>query len=66
MLKLKVLYGSSALDTEWQDKSFKDENAAIEWCRRNYAKIACVNDYRTFFQQVSHFEIMDAIRGVIN
>ena len=65
MVKMRILYGQ-AFDTEWQDKSFKDENQAIEWCRKNAAKIVCINDYRTFNQPVSHFEIMDAIRGIAN
>lgn len=62
MIKIKVLYGTLS----WQDKSFKDENACIEWCRKNYAKIGCINDYRTRFHPISHFEIRDAIRGVAN
>ena len=65
MIKIKVLYGKS-FDSEWQDKTFQDETKAIEWCRKNYAKIACINDYRTVYQPISHFEIMDAIRGKAN
>ncbi len=61
MIKIKVMY-----DTTWQDKSFKDERSCMEWCRRNYAKIGCINDYRTFFRPISHFDIMDAIRGISN
>lgn len=65
MIKVKVMYGE-LFNTNWQDKSFQDETAAIEWCRRNWKKIGCINDYRTNFQQLSHFEIMDALRGVEN
>ena len=65
MIKIKVLYGS-LFNTEWQDKSFKDEMSCIEWCRKNAAKIVCINDYRTFNQPISHFEIMNAIRGIAN
>lgn len=65
MIKLEILYGE-LFNSSWQTKSFKDETAAIEWCRRNAAKIGCINDYRTFFRPVSHFEVMDAIRGVAN
>ncbi len=65
MIKIKVLF-SQLFNSEWQDKSFKDENAAMEWCRRNSAKIGCINDYRTGFKPISHFEIMDAIRGKAN
>ena len=65
MPKVKILYGKGA-DSSWQEKSFKDDMAAIEWCRRNYEKIVMINDYRTFNQQISHFEIMDALRGIEN
>lgn len=65
MIKVRILYGK-LFASEWQDKTFKDENAAIEWCRRNHEKIGCINDYRTNHQQISHFEIMDALRGVEN
>lgn len=65
MIKLRIMYGE-LFNTEWQEKSFKDEITAIGWCRRNYKKIGCINDYRTNFQPISHFDIMDAIRGVQN
>lgn len=64
MIKIKVLYGS-LFDSEWQTKTFKDETSCMEWCRRNSEKIACINDYRTKFQPISHFEIMDAINGKV-
>lgn len=51
-------------ESSWQDKTFKDEMSAIEWCRKNYKNIGVINNYRTLGQQISHFEIMDAIRGV--
>lgn len=65
MIKIKVLYGTP-LDTKWQDKTFKNETSCIEWCRRNSGKICCINDYRTFFEPIGLFEIMDAIRGISN
>ena len=49
---------------QWQKKTFADELSAIEWCRQNYKKIGVINDYRTLGRPVSHFEIMDAFRGV--
>lgn len=52
--------------TEWQNKTFNDETSCIEWCRKNSEKIGCINDYRTGFQPISHFEIMDAINGKSN
>lgn len=65
MVKIKVLFGE-VMNCSWQDKTFKDETSCIEWCRKNAKKIACINDYRTGFAPISHFEIMDAIRGVSN
>ena len=65
MIKIKVMYGT-LFNTEWQDKTFKDETSCIEWCRRNSNKIGCINDYRTGFKPIGHFEIMDAIRGIAN
>ena len=65
MIKIIVMFGELGNCT-WQDKTFKDETACIEWCRRNYQKIGCINDYRTGFKPISHFEIIDAIKGVKN
>lgn len=56
-VKIKVVYG-----TEWQDKTFKSEDSAIEWCRRNYDKIGCINDTPTNYAMTSHFDIARAIR----
>ena len=64
-MKVRILYGDF-LNTTWQEKSFKDETACIEWCRKNYKKIWCINDYRTQSQPISHFDIMDALRGIAN
>ena len=63
MLKVRILYGKP-FESSWQEKSFKDETAAMEWCRRNAEKICCINDYRTMCLPVSQYEIMDALRGV--
>ena len=65
MIKLFIMYGE-IMNTSWQKKSFKDEVSAIEWCRRNYKNIGCINNYRTNFQPISHYEIIDAIRGIEN
>ena len=65
MIKIKVLYGR-LFYCEWQKKTFKDETSCIEWCRKNSEKIGCINDYRTGFRSISHFEIRDAINGKSN
>ena len=64
-MKIKVLFGNDLFSATWQDKTFKDEMSAMEWCRRNFAKIWKINDYRTLGQAVSHFELTDAFRGVV-
>ena len=64
MIKIKVLFGKDVFNATWQDKTFKDEMAAVEWCRRNSLSIWCINDFRTQGRPVPHFEIMDAINGV--
>ena len=56
-VKIEVLYG-----IEWQKKVFKDEISAVEWCRRNYYNIGCINDTYTNYEVTSHFGIMRAIR----
>lgn len=63
MIKLEILYGE-LFNSSWQTKSFKDEAAAIEWCRRNANRIICINNYRTCLKPISHYQVMDAIRGV--
>lgn len=66
-LKVKIDYYPNGFglmqQSEWQEKTFKDEMSCIEWCRRNHSKIGAINDYRTFGEFVSHFDIMDAING---
>ena len=64
-MTVNIMYGTF-LNTEWQKKKFKDEISAMEWCRRHFKNIGCINNYRTGFQPISHFEIMDALRGKEN
>ena len=69
-IKVDILYYPNGFDItkifepgSWQEKSFKDEMAAIEWIRKHSQNIMEINDYPTLGQPVSHFEIMDAIRS---
>lgn len=64
-MTVDIMYGTF-FNTEWQKKKFKDEISAMEWCRRHFENIGCINNYRTGFQPISHFEIMDALRGKEN
>lgn len=63
MVIIEVMYGEPG-NTNIQTKKFKDVGSCIEWCRRHYKNIDRINDLRTYFQQISHYEIIDAIRGV--
>lgn len=49
--------------TDPQVKVFADLDACMAWCRKNSSKIFCINNFRTFGESISHFEIMDAING---
>ena len=62
MIKATIMYGTLGACT-WQEKSFRNETIAIEWCRRNAEKIGCINNYRTSFKLLTPFEIVDALRG---
>ena len=57
MIKIKVLFGNTFCNSTWQDKSFKTEIDAVEWCRRNYTKIWCINDCYTRGQLLHHVDI---------
>ncbi len=47
-----------------QEKTFNDIDSCMMWCRKNYKKIHAINDYRTMGAPISHYMVMDAIRGV--
>ena len=49
---------------EPQEKMFASIDDCIMWCRKNYKKIHSINDFRTFGEPISHFDVMDAINGV--
>ena len=61
-MTIDVLFGNNFIVAEWQKKSFDNEIKAIEWIRKNHSKIWTINDYQTFGLNISHFEIMDAIK----
>ncbi len=50
----------------YQEKSFKTETDFIIWYDKNYAKIGCVNDYRTLGNKVTHMELLAALNGQCN
>lgn len=65
MVKIKVCFGE-LFNSTWQYKSFKTETDAVIWCKRNHQKIWYINDYRTFGQPVSGFDVLSAIKGYEN
>ena len=46
-----------------QTKSFKDENAAIQWIRQNYGNIMSINGIPTYGENISQFDIMNCFKG---
>ena len=57
------------VEIEWkergnfQTKTFKDQNACMQWCRTNCRKIYSINGIYTYCQELSHFDIMDCLTG---
>lgn len=45
-----------------QEKSFKSEMAALEWCRKNWRNIFSINFHDTNCEQVTHFDLLDYIK----
>ena len=62
MIKVNIGWGKDYMSYDLQEKTFKDEMSAVEWCRKNYQKIQHINFHTTLGQQISHFEIMDYLR----
>lgn len=69
-IKLTVEYYPDGVSTggahSQQEKTFENDAAAIEWCRRNYRSINKINNYKTRGMRVSHWDLMDAINGEEN
>ncbi len=65
MVKVKVLWGNDLYNSTWQDKSFKDEMAALQFLRMHTDKIYGVNStmFHSGIASITHFELMDAIKN---
>lgn len=69
MLTVEITWSKdeSKIDfTTWsrQTKTFESEEKALEWCRKNANHIVQINDSPMFFgETISHFAIMNALRG---
>ncbi len=59
--KIKVVFASSP---EEQLKTFKDEESAMEWCRRNYEKIVAINGIITDGKLVNHYELKNIFNNL--
>lgn len=62
-VEVDILWGRNIIQSDWQKKAFKDSTAALEFCRKHYDHILCINSFRTAGQPVSHFDIMCAIEN---
>ena len=62
MIKIKLDFGDNPLFAETQLKSFKDENAAVEFINKHHAKIQAINGILTYGEKKSMYDIMDAIK----
>lgn len=62
MITVKIVWTSEAGQSE-QVKKFNDMDKALQWCRSHYKNILWINDYCTYGEPVSHFILMDMIRG---
>ena len=60
----KMLDFENGTFTEPQEKTFNDIDSCFSWCMKNHAKLFSINDFRTFGESISHFDIMDAINGM--
>lgn len=60
-MKVEILWGIK--EHTYQFKSFKDESAAVEWCRRNARNIYVINGQITAGKTLSHFDLVAALRG---
>ena len=60
---MQVKIAWKAID-DVQLKTFKDETACIEWCRKNATNIMSINGVLTGRNKLSHFDIKDCLAGI--
>ena len=61
-MKVKLLFGDNVFNATWQDKTFSNEMAALEFVRKHRDKIQGINGYIVDVPMMSHFEIMDLLK----
>lgn len=60
-MKATILYGDNLLDATYQEKTFKDRDKFIEWCRIHHKNIWSINGHSTHGVAFSHFELIDML-----
>ena len=60
-MKVEILWGIK--EHTYQLKSFKDEPAAVEWCRKHAKDIYVINGQITAGKTLSHIDLVAALRG---
>ena len=61
-MKVKLLFGDNVLTATWQDKTFSDEMAALEFIRKHRDKILGINGFVECSKTLNHFEIMRLLK----
>lgn len=66
-MKAKLLFGDNVFSATWQDKTFSDEMAALEFIRKHRDKIVGINGIVGYVKTMNHFEIMRLLKeGISN
>ena len=63
--KVSIMYGEDLYKATWQNKSFADEMAALQFVRMHAEKVWGINGnifLGNSARILTHFEIMDALR----
>lgn len=63
-MKIIIEWGENLVGAEMQEKSFKDENSALEWLNKNHKMIQSVNGVDTYGQR-DLFAFMDGLRNAV-
>ena len=60
-MKATILYGDNLMDATYQEKSYKDRDKFIQWCRIHHKKIWMINGHSTLGLPFSLFELIDML-----
>ena len=64
-MKTRILFGDNLFKATWQDKSFKDIMAALEFVRKHSDKVQGINGeiIPEYAKPLNHFDIMTLLEG---